>query len=235
MGFTFAVTLVAILTFGAAFAVGYARVNEGRILPGVDVNGVSLAGLDRASAEAKLRQSLPDLARGQLVIDIGTSSQSVPYSAFDRAYDMAFMLDQALGVGRASNFVEQLQEQLRVLLAGTSVSPVAAWDNDALAQKVAQIAMAAQSDPVNASLTRVDGRYVVNPSNPGQSVDVEGALTSALAAVDNTSPADAHISLATSVVPPVIDTATAQAAADTAERVMEIGRASWRERVFCLV
>ena len=220
MGFTFAVTLVALLTFGAAFAVGYARVNEGRILPGVDVNGVALAGLDRASAEAKLRQSLPDLARGQLVIDIGTSSQSVPYSAFDRDYDLTFMLDQAMGVGRATNFVEQLQEQLRVLLAGTSISPVMAWDNDALAHKITQIAMAAQYDPVNASLSRVDGRYLVNPSSPGQSVDVEGALTSALAAIDNTSPADAHISLATSVMPPAIDTATAQAAADTAERVM---------------
>ena len=220
MGFTFAVTLVSILTFGAAFAVGYARVNEGRILPGVDVAGVSLAGLDRASAVATLRQSLPDLTGGQLVIDIGTSSQSVPYSAFGRTYDMTFMLDQAMGVGRASNFVEQLQEQLRVLLSGTSVSPVAAWDNDALAQKVAQIARAAQYDPVNASLSRVDGHYVVNPSSPGQSVDVEGALTSAIAAIDNTSPADARFSLATTVVPPAIDSATAQAAADAAERVM---------------
>jgi vancomycin resistance protein YoaR len=220
MGFTFAVTLVAVLIFGAAFAVGYARVNEGGILPGVDVAGVSLAGLDRASAEAKLRQSLPDLASGQLVIDIGTSSESVPYSAFDRNYDMTFMLDQAMGVGRASNFVEQLQEQLRVLLSGTSVSPVASWDNDALARKVAAIAMAAQYDPVNATVSRVDGHYVVNPSSPGQSVDVEGALTSALAAIDNASAADAHISLATSVVPPRIDTATAQAAVDTAERVV---------------
>ncbi len=220
MGFTFAVTLVAMAIFGAAFAVGYARVNEGRILPGVDVAGVSLSGLDRASAEARLRQSLPDLASGQLVIDIGTSSRSVPYSAFARNYDMTFMLDQAMGVGQASNFVEQLQEQLHVLLRGTSVSPVAAWDNDALAHKVAAIAMAAQFDPVNASLSRVDGHYVVNPSSPGQSVDVEGALASALTAIDNASAADAHISLATSVVPPAIDTATAQAAADTAERVM---------------
>ena len=29
-----------IVLFGSAFAVGYARVNEGRVLPGVDVGGV---------------------------------------------------------------------------------------------------------------------------------------------------------------------------------------------------
>ena len=220
MGFAFAVTLLAILVFGAAFAIGYGRVNEGRILPGVDVAGVSLSGLDRASAAAKLRQSLPSMSSGQLVIDIGSSSESVPYSSFGRDYDMAFMLDQAFGVGRASNFVEQLQEQVRVLFSGTTVSPVAAWNNDVLAQRVAQIANAAQYDPINASLSRVDGHYVVNPATPGQSVDVAGALTSALAAIGNTSPADAHISISTTVVPPAIDTTVAQTAADTAERVM---------------
>ena len=220
MGFTFGVTLLAIAIFGAAFAVGYARVNEGRILPGVDVGGVSLSGLDRASAAARLRDSLPDLSQGQLVIAIGDSSKSVPFSAINREYDMTFMLDQAFGIGRAPNFMEQLQEQVRVLINGTSVSPVAAWDNDALAQKVTAIAMAAQRDPVNASLSRVDGRYVVSPSSPGLSVDVEGAVRNALAAINNVSPADAQISLATTVVPPRIETPTAQAAVDLAEQVM---------------
>lgn len=220
MAFTFGVTLLAIALFGSAFAVGYARVNEGRVLPGVDVGGVALAGLDRPSAAHRLRLSLPDISRGNLIIDIGDTSASVPFSAIDRDYDMEFMLDQALGVGRASNSIEQLQEQLRTLINGMSVAPVAMWDNDALAQQVSAIALAARLDPVDASLTRVDGRYVVNPSSPGQSVDVEGALSSALTAVDNVSPADAHISVATSVVPPRIETATAQAAADLAERVM---------------
>jgi vancomycin resistance protein YoaR len=220
MAFTFGVTLLAVTLFGSAFAVGYARVNEDRVLPGVDVGGVELAGLDRPSAANRLRLSLPQLSQGNLVIDIGDSSQSVPFSAIGRDYDMEFMLDQALGVGRAPNFVEQLQEQLRTLISGTSVNPVARWDNNALVQKVSAIAMAAQSDPVDASLTRVDGRYIVNPSSPGQSVDVAGAVTNALAAVDNVSTADAHVSVVTTIVPPRIETATAQAAADLAEKVM---------------
>lgn len=220
MGMTFGVTLLAIALFGSAFAVGYARVNEGRVLPGVDVGGVALAGLDRPSAANRLRLSLPDLAQGNLIIDIGDTQKLVPFSAIGRDYDMEFMLDQALGVGRASNFVEQLQEQLRTLISGTSVNPVAAWDNNALVQKVSAITSAAQRDPVDASLSRIDGRYVVNPSSPGLSVDVEGAVSSAMSAVDNISTADAHVSVATTVVPPRIETATAQAAADLAEQVM---------------
>ena len=61
---------------------------------------------------------------------------------------------------------------------------------------------------------------MVNPASPGVAVDVQGAVTSALAAVDNVSTDDAHISVATTAVPPAIETTVAQEAADTAERVM---------------
>jgi vancomycin resistance protein YoaR len=220
VGFTFLLTLLALAVFGASFAVGYARVHEGRVLPGVDIDGVSLAGLDREAAEIKLRQSLPELWDGNLVIDIGGASESVAYSDIRRDYDMEWMLDQALGVGRGPNFIEQLQEQLRVLINGTSVSPAVQWDNNLLAQRVAQIAMAAQLAPVSATLERVDGRYVVTPSSDGLAIDVEGAVASALAAINNTSPADAHVNVSTSVVLPQINTQVAQQAADTAERVM---------------
>jgi vancomycin resistance protein YoaR len=133
------------------------------------------------------------------------------------------MLDQAFSLGRGANFVEQLQEQMRILLNGVTVQPAVTWDSEALAGQVARLAMAAQRDPVSATLTRVDGRYVVAPSREGLSVDVEGAVSDAVAAVNSTSPADTAITVRTSIVPPVVTTAQAQAAADTAERVVGSG------------
>jgi vancomycin resistance protein YoaR len=221
--FTFLLTLVAILVFATSFAVGYARVNDGKVLPGVDAAGVSLSGLTRDQAAAKLEDSLPSLGSGNLVVDINGAQSSVPYSSFNRDYDTSFMLDQAFDVGRAPNFVQQIQEQLRILLNGVSVGPQMTMNSQALADEVARIAQSAQKDPVSASLTRVDGHYVVTPAKPGQSVDVDGAVTDALAAVNNTSPADTQIAVHTSVVPPVISTEQAQAASDTLERVIAGG------------
>src|SRR6187455_1161495 len=86
--FTFVLTLVAIVVFAASFAVGYGRVNQGKVLPGVDVGGVSLAGLTREQAQAKLDASLPSLSAGNLVVNINGTPQSVPYSSFDRTYDV---------------------------------------------------------------------------------------------------------------------------------------------------
>src|SRR5215208_295992 len=80
--FTFALTLVALIVFSASFAVGYARVHEGRVLPGVDVDGVSLAGLNRSQAEAKLRESLPSVGSGALTVDLGEDQRKVSYAAF---------------------------------------------------------------------------------------------------------------------------------------------------------
>ncbi len=218
--FTFVLTLVALMAFGASFAVGYARVHQGRVLPGVEVAGVSLAGLDRSQAAAELTQDLPSLGSGDLVVTIEDVQQQVAYGSFEREYDLEYMLDQAFSVGRGPTFVAQLQEQLRVLLNGVNVQPAVKWNNEELVAQVAAFAMAGQRDPVNASIERVEGRYVASPSSEGMSVDVEGAVTDAIAAINNTSPANTQITVRTSVVPPAIPTAQAQAAVDTVERVV---------------
>jgi vancomycin resistance protein YoaR len=219
--FTFILTLVAIVVFMASFAVGYARVNQGRVLPGVDVAGISVAGLDHDQAAAKLAQSLPSLSSGNLVVDINGVQESVPYSSFGRDYNLNAMLDQALDLGRAPNFVQQIQDQLRILFNGVSVQPQVTWSNDQLVAAVVKIARQAQRDPVSASLSFVGGQYVVSPASDGQSVDVEGAVSDAVNAVNSTSAAGSQISVHTSVVPPAVTTAQAQAASDSYERVVD--------------
>ena len=82
------------------------------------------------------------------------------------------------------------------------------------------MAYAAQSDPVSATINRVDGRYVVSPSAEGQSTDVAAAVADAMAVVNSTSPADTEITVQTAVVPPAIVTAEAQAAVDLVESVV---------------
>src|SRR5918994_322033 len=134
--FTFVLTLVALILFGAAFAIGYARMNEGRVLPGVTVGGVDIAGLGRTAAEAKLRQSLPSLSGGALSVDIDGRIETIPYAEFGRDYDFGLMLNQAFSVGRGDTFVDQLREQVAILLSGVSLEPQMTWDNDALATRV---------------------------------------------------------------------------------------------------
>ena len=218
--FTFLLTLIALIVFGAAFAIGYARMNDGRVLPGVSVAGIDIAGLSRNAADAKLRQALPSLSGGSLSVDIDGQTETIPYADFGREYDFDLMLDQAMSVGRGDNFIEQLREQIGILLSGTSITPQVTWDNDALATRVAALAGAAQVPAVNASVERVDGAYVVTPASDGVAVDVTKAVEAAMAAVNNVSAASTQISVGGTPVEPEVGTAQAQAAADRAEGVV---------------
>lgn len=215
----FAVTLLALFLFGAAFAFGYARVHDGRMLPGVDVGGFPVGGLSRAQAEAKLRESLPDLSQGELSVRIAGSTASVSYAELGRDYEMDAMLDQALGVGRAGHPLDQLGSQMRTLMDGVTVPVVATWDADRLAQRIAAISVAAESEPVDATLIRPEGAYEVTPSVEGAVVDEAAAVSMAMAALDNVSAADAQIRIETEPVAPAVTTEQVQAAADRANAI----------------
>ncbi len=222
--FTFTLTLVSIIVFGAAFAVGYARIHDGRVLPGVDVGGVDLAGLNRQAAESKLRHTLPSLATGTLAVHLGAAQDTIGYDEINRGYDFKYMLDQAFQVGRADNFVEQLREQIAILMNGVSIQPVMTWNSEQLASRIAALAATAQVAPIDASISRAsDGRYVVSPAASGTNMDIEQAVTMAMAVVNNLSPTNTQISLEGTRVPPSVTTETAQAAVDRAERTVSSG------------
>jgi len=217
---SFALTLLAAAVFAAAFALGLTRLNDGRALPGVTVGGVALAGLDRASAELRLREELPSLASGHLTVRYGAVEDRIEYSAIGRDYDMDAMLDRAFGVGRGGGLIEQAQEQLRVLLNGAAVEASVRWDEAELEQQLLAIAQAAAVAPRDAAIARVGDRYSVRPSTDGRAVDVNAGLGQALAAVGTLSSADGAVRVEATPVAPAVSTADAQAFVDQFERVV---------------
>src|SRR6266576_2697734 len=80
----FGITLIAIVAFAVAFAAAYAAFHQDRVLPGVNVGGVSIAGLDRADAEATLRSGLPDLGSGALTVRVGDQTRVISYAEIGR-------------------------------------------------------------------------------------------------------------------------------------------------------
>ncbi len=213
----FGITLIAILAFAIAFAAAYAAFHDGRVLPGVSVGSVSIAGLDRAASEATLRSSLPNLGSGALSVKVGDGSERITYAEIGRDYDMQQMLDQALDVGRGGTPADQVGQQLHSLLSGVSVPLVVKWDAARLAQRIEAIATAAESAPVDATVTRLAGEYLVTPAVPGEQVDAQQLLAQAMAALGSTSAADESISIQAAAIAPQVSTDQAQQAVDRAK------------------
>ncbi|HVM29160.1 MAG TPA: VanW family protein [Candidatus Limnocylindrales bacterium] len=217
---SFVLTLLAVIVFAGAFVFGYAAVHAGKALPGVHVGGISLAGLDRASAEAALRERLPQLHSGHLTVQFADVQQRITYASIDRDYDMAAMLDQAFAVGHAGSLLDQVQDQVAVLLNGIDITPQMRWNETALEERLGAIAASAYREPQDAVIQRSGAGWTVIPAADGQTVDLHAGLSQAVVAVDSLSAADSVIRVPATVLSPAVSTAQAQAAVDRAESIV---------------
>ena len=215
----FGVTM-AVLTLAAAAALtAYGWLHDGRILPGVEIAGVPVGGLDRVQAEARLREQLPSLAAGHLAVRVGDDVTLISYAEIDRDYDLQLMLDRAFAAGRADGPLQQARAYARLLLSGESVEPVVRWDGASLARRIEDLAASARAEPVDASLVGEGVDLVVVPAQDGRTVATDQAIDLATQAVANVSSDDTSISVAPAAIAPHVPTATAQIAVDRLARV----------------
>ena len=213
----FGVTLAAglALLVGTSVAIGVSA--GAAVMNGVTVGGVNLAGLDRAAAAERLRAELPSVSAGQAVLTIQDASEVVSYESLGRAYELDAMVDAALGVGRAGDPVTDAVSRLRTLAHPTALPVIVhAYDPDALAAIAGDIASRVSHPPVEAAVMRAGTAFAVRASDPGSVLEASVVADALAGAVSNTSPDDVALSLAPIVVDPVVDTATANAAAEAA-------------------
>ena len=210
-----------LLALATAAAFAYSSMHQGKILPGVAIAGVDVAGLTPAEAQDRLEASLPDVSSGALLLHVGSVERRVTYADIGRHYELETSIDQAMSVGRGGNPLDQLAQQVRTMLGGVSITPGITYDAQILAQRVADAVAQAQVTPVNAAISFKNGAYVVSPASAGQSVDGAEAVRQAIAALNTDSTADTSVAVAAVDVPAQITTPDAQAAVDRARAVTD--------------
>ncbi len=216
-----ATLLLAVVVAGtASLAIGLA--NQGRVLPGVVIGDVSLGGLDRAAAGARLTAGLPSLTRGKATLEIEGQPFVVPYAEIGRGYEIAAMADAAYATGREANPFTATIARLRNVVHGTTLPvEVHAYDLDAINRVAVQLALQHAKKPIDASVTVEDGgSLVVSPAMPGTALDprvVRSLLGTAVATPD---PSDMTVQVPIIVRQPAVSTAQAQSAAAAARAMI---------------
>ncbi len=216
LGFVVALAFAVVLVAG--FLAGLAVIYQNRVMPGVTVAGVPVAGMDRAAAEAALRAGLPPLSDGEVTLTVDDETVTLPYASVARDYDMAAMLDAAFQVGRGGTVAEQSLDRVRSLLRGSQVTAVAGYDQELARSRLLVLATTLARDPVDASISLPEGSifFTVSPAVAGRALDVPATL----AVIDPLlASADAGAVTAPAVTQPVeaaVSTPEAQAAATQA-------------------
>lgn len=208
----FAATLALGVLGVAAASTAVALSSGERVLPGISVGGISVAGLDRETARERLVDELPPVDTGAAVVATEQLDQTITYADLGRAYDLDHMLDAAFGVGRGDGVLVDGFARLRALVQPQSVAvAVTPFEPTALERAARAVAATASTAPVQAYVERTT--FAVHPATDGWGLDAAAVHDALAAALDTTSPDDVRVELAATPLPATVSTAEADAAA----------------------
>ncbi len=215
---SFVALLLALLT---ASAMGYLLLGpylDGRIVPGIWVWSVPLGGLSPAGARSALEAaSLP----AQVPVTItGPAGETWPFSLRDLGItlDEEATLEASYAPGHRGRPVAQLEERLRLMVAGLSVAPRWRWEREEARRQLLALAEMIDVPARDAALVYRAGRFEILPAHVGQRMDVTATL-SALAPLLHRDEGG-ELPLAVVPVEPRIGDAEAEAARAVAARML---------------
>src|SRR6187402_884592 len=100
-GVAFLVGIILALAVGVGALYAYDQQYHGRILPGVRVAQIDLAGMTREQAIDRVAAEYGWVSDGAIQINTPDGPLQVPYRLIQRRVDAEALVDAALGVGRS--------------------------------------------------------------------------------------------------------------------------------------
>ncbi len=217
----FLVGMIAALALGVGALYAYDQQYVGRVLPGISVGSVSLAGLDREAAIARVAEAYEDAGTGEIRVNTPAGVRTISYQEIGRRVDAEAVVDAALSVGRSGSPVERVIADARTALNGVTIDPMVTYDAEALADKVATFARGLHREPSDASAARTEDGFVLTEGVEGLAADPTAATSELLGQLGSLdAPATLEVTLPTSPVEPDITTAEATEAIAAAERIV---------------
>ena len=162
---------VAILAF---FAIQLVYI--GRILPGVQVAGVQLGGMNRPQAAQALANASTFATLGQVKVTDGAKSWLFKPADLGLSLDMEQTTSQAMSVGRAGGPLVMVNDLLNALQVGVAVPPVV-WVNQGVAASQLRKIDAEVALPATEAALRLNGTQVeYAPGQAGSGIDMDASL-----------------------------------------------------------
>ena len=156
----------------------YARRYTDRVYPGVAVAGVSLAGLTRAEATARLTAEGQRYAAQPLQFTGAQAGQAWSLSPGEVGlrYDYTTVVERALATHRGESRWDRFTGAFAALLPASravNLTLPAAIDENLLLQRLRDWADTATTPPTNASFATADGQLTITPDQTGRGISYD--------------------------------------------------------------
>jgi vancomycin resistance protein YoaR len=171
---TLALLAIAVILAGVATVLIVELWMLDRVLPGVYAWNIDIGGMTRGEAIEQLAASFEYPLDRYLTLRDGDRTWVVGPEDLGARLDAAATVDAALAIGHRGDLLNRLQEQVEVLFDGRLVAPVLAFDPNAGAVFLSNIASQLDRPMRNATLSlNGDLSVEVVPGQAGRRVDVE--------------------------------------------------------------
>lgn len=164
------VIILPLVFLGSGF---FASASE-KVLPGIEVMGIGLEGLNKTEGMARLEELEKNLRATRVVLRY--QERSWPLLLNEVGFDLneEAVMEAALNAGRRGSLVQRWQERKQFEKIGLSLQPVFEFDREKLAQRVKELTREITVEPKDASF-KINSNDTVTmvPGKDGVGVDMD--------------------------------------------------------------
>lgn len=163
-----------------------------KIYNNIYINGVNVGGMTREAAELVLKKEfIPELQDKKVTVTAGEHELELSFSEFSARYDFSLVVEQAYQYGKSGSLKERydlvtaLNEKPYHIEHKLEHNPVYSYDRGSISQKLEPLRDAVNIEPLNASITRKDGQFILGDSQIGRVLNTERTIDLIVAVLDS--------------------------------------------------
>ena len=166
------VILVATLILTTMFS----RPDDNVICEGVSVNGIEVGGMTPDEAAEVIADYVKNIQDKSIAIEIDDQVVTTTLGELGYSCNLEESVEEAMSLGKDGNFLNRYRESKEIAEKGEAINLVASLDKDVLRQFVEENCTQFDVEPVNASLTRENGKFIVIEHKSGRKVSVQDTV-----------------------------------------------------------
>lgn len=178
----FLISIIIVLPL-VLFSSGFFTASAEKVLPGVEIMGTELGGLDKEEGTTKLAELEQTIRATRVVLNYHGRSWPLLLNEVGFDLNQEAIMAEALNAGRQGPFIQRWQERKQIAKTGRPLQPIFEFDQEKLTERVKDLTREIITEPEEAAF-EIDSsdRVTVVPGKEGTEVDLK-ALKEDIAAV----------------------------------------------------
>jgi len=171
-----ALALAGILVFTLGWTLGINLLYAGKVLPGVSLNGRSLAGMDVTAAQLAISSSYDFPQSGHILLQDGEKSWLVTPDKLGVYLDTVGSAQNAMSVGRNGSVLKRLEDLTQAAFYGYEISPIFIFNQKVALQYLTDLSTTIDQPIKEAGISVQNAQVVISQGQPGRILDLAASL-----------------------------------------------------------